>query len=166
MPRRHAVRHAHRSAAPFRLGLPQTTFHGACLHRFCESRRCSHSLSNLVETGQGEEHLQLVFILADAPLSLTSAPSSRNRASVSHHGRPPLTGRAKINSRVRWCLRFIKPWCHTPVVVAADAHASPQAANAAPEWQARSYSNRSRLAGGLSTLGACSKVSLLNRQRP
>ena len=38
--------------------------------------------------------------------------------------------------------------------------------NAAPEWQAISYCNRSRLVGGLSTPGACSKVSLLhNRQR-
>ena len=27
-------------------------------------------------------------------------------------GRPPLTGRAKINSRVRWCLRLIKAWYH------------------------------------------------------
>jgi hypothetical protein len=38
-------------------------------------------------------------------------------------------------------------------------------ANAAPEWQAGRYCFRSRLAGGLSTLGACSKVLLLNMQR-
>ena len=37
--------------------------------------------------------------------------------------------------------------------------------NAAPEWQARSYCYRSRLYGGLSTPGACSKVSHLHRQR-
>jgi len=36
--------------------------------------------------------------------------------------------------------------------------------NAAPEWQARSYGYRSRLEGGLSTRGACSKVSHLNWQ--
>jgi hypothetical protein len=35
----------------------------------------------------------------------------------------------------------------------------------APEWQQGSYRYLCRLAGGLSTLGACSKVSLLNRQR-
>lgn len=38
-------------------------------------------------------------------------------------------------------------------------------ANAAPEWQARSYYYRRRLDGGLSTPGACSKVSHHHSQR-
>jgi hypothetical protein len=33
--------------------------------------------------------------------------------------------------------------------------------NAAPEWQERSYRYRCRLAGGLSTLGACSGFQLV-----
>jgi len=37
--------------------------------------------------------------------------------------------------------------------------------NAGPEWQAECYCYRSRLDGGLSTPGACSKVSHLHRQR-
>jgi hypothetical protein len=36
--------------------------------------------------------------------------------------------------------------------------------NAAPEWQATSYGHQSGLIGGLSTPGACSKVSHLHRQ--
>jgi hypothetical protein len=41
----------------------------------------------------------------------------------------------------------------------------PHLSNAAPEWQARSYCFQSGLDGGLSTPGACSKVSHLHRQR-
>ena len=39
--------------------------------------------------------------------SLISAPSSRKRALMSRQGMLPLTGREKIDPRVRWCLRFI-----------------------------------------------------------
>jgi len=37
-------------------------------------------------------------------------PSSWNRASISLHGKLPLTRREKISSRVRWCFRFIPEW--------------------------------------------------------
>ena len=42
---------------------------------------------------------------------LTDIPTKLlKRASMSLHGRLPLTGRERISYRVRWCFRFIPEW--------------------------------------------------------